>query len=345
MQERISGKIIESANVPFDSQELMELIGIKGIQITDFAGRSFNTVFFGRSDERGEVVLRFGEKPQSDFRALGIIGIETSGYFDPNKHDKEKSLTDLAISAGVPAPKIFETGLLPSGTSWSLQEKSKGKPIENVWSDLPESQKFEALYKIGLNLAKLHSYGLTINLGKIKGYWHDKLTAISNNLTALSLFDNDQISFLEGVLRKKIDTTLTKGPGWVSPVHLEYLLKHVFVDEQSNITGVIDWETGELQGDALCDLIFAAFWNTEEGTYEPSGLKFTKPNQFYAILNGYNQIAKVNKDTILELLPIYDAFWYLNIIWIRALQGNNEKTERRKVKVTKIVNMLSTGQL
>ncbi|HKC04539.1 MAG TPA: phosphotransferase [Patescibacteria group bacterium] len=345
MEGMTYNQIIDLADFPFKKQELEDLIALKGIKLTDFAGQSFNIVFFGTNQTLGDVVLRFGEKPKNDFGQIGIAGIETSGYFDPNKHNKEVELTKIAVAAKVPAPKIFETGFMSDGTSWSIQQKSIGKPLENLWGTITEQQKLTSLHEMGNNLAKLHSFGKKVDKERVNKYWHNKLDIISNNLLVLGLFSNEQIIYFKNILDAKIDNTLTKGPGWISPVHLEYMHKHVFVDEKLHITGVIDWETGEKEGDPICDLVFSALWNTDGGTYEQSGFKLNKPEQFDSFLKGYSQIIEVDKKTLLNLLPVYDAIWYLNIIWVRNLQGKNEKTQRRIDKAINIINLLANDNV
>lgn len=340
-----SDQVVDSANLFINTQELKDLVLSKNIKLSNFAGQSFNIVFFGNSQEYGDIVLRLGEKPPNDFETRGITGVESSGYFDINKHSKELNLTDIAIMAGVPAPKIIETGFISGGISWSIQQKSKGFPLENIWVSLDQQKKMGALQEMGEKLATLHSFGMKTSKEKVNTYWHNKLDIISNNLLILDLFDKEQVAHLKDILSYKIDNTLSTGPGLISTVHLEYMHKHVFVDDDLHITGVIDWETGEKEGDSICDLIFSAFWNTDEGVYEPSGLKLNQPEQFDSFLKGYVQIVDVEKKTLLNLLPVYDALWYRNIIWVRNLQGKNEKTQRRIKKVTNIINLLANGNV
>ena len=132
---------------------------------------------------------------------------------------------------------------------------------------------------------------------------------------------------------------------WLPPkftlIHGDPLQKNIFINPQSKeITDIIDWETSGV-GNPWADVILAAWWM--------SGEHDGNEKEYSAVINGYND-GLLNKELKLDIsiarqMNLYlDILWYLNILWVRPLMGDNSQTQRRKGMVSMIEEVVRNGR-
>src|SRR3990172_1212347 len=99
--------------------------------------------------------------------------------------------------------------------------------------------------------------------------------------------------------------------------------KNIFIDtEKAKITDVIDWETAGI-GNPWADAVLGAWWMSGEcGGSEKENKAFIK---------GYNhglsdKMLLLDINAAKRMNPYLDVLWYLNILWVRSLVGDNSQT-------------------
>lgn len=319
------------------SPEIKDLLKTRGFRSARVVDNSFNTVVSGIYGQN-TVYLRVDNNIQNQV-VRTLRQPESCGYFDPNKYQRQQKLLTIANLAGVPTPTILDVGHLDNGTPWCLETEAEGISVNKIWAELSNQEKVTFVGILGQLLARLHSFQSISNVNAIETYWNDKLSIVTDNLLRLKIYNSEEIEKIAGSANKLKDKAFDQHRGIMSTVHLEALFKHLFVLPNLNISGVIDWDTGELQGDALCDLAFTAFWNSDEGEYSENSLTLRNSDLFTAMIDGYSNVAPATTSEVLKAVPFYDLMWYLNILWVREAQGVTTSTERRKNKVLKIIKL------
>lgn len=319
------------------SPEIKDLLKTQGFKSARVVDNSFNTVVSGICGQ-STVYLRVDNNIQNQV-VKGLTQPESCGYFDLDKYQRQQQLLTIANLAGVPTPTILDVGHFGDGTPWCLETEAEGISVDKIWPELSNQEKVSFMGILGQLLARLHSFQPSHNVDTIETYWNNKLSIVTDNLFRLGIYKYEEIEKVTSSVIKLRDIAFDQHRGIVSTVHLEALFKHLFVLPDLNISGVIDWDTGELQGDALCDLAFTTFWNSDEGEYSEHGLTLRNPDLFTAMINGYNNVASATTTEVLKAVPFYDLMWYLNILWVREAQGVSTNTERRKNKVLKIIKL------
>lgn len=328
---------------PYLSEETNNLINqlSKDFDINSvrFMDERFNAVFSGKHNKYGQVIIRIGSGSyRKDFSA--IVSPEICGYFDPNKHGKEEMLISIAKKAGLPTPTIIDHGFI-SNIPWCIETRVSGHSMESVLHELKPENRVRLLNEIGSLLAALHSSKGVNDKNIIKKYWEKKIFVVMSNLSELNVFSISQIKKIKNILDKLKNQMVEVNGGLVGPVHMEIIPKHVFINENYSITGIIDWETGEIMGDTFCDITSTAYWLSGKGRYSKGGLILANNKEFNAVLDGYNKYVPVDKSDINESLPFYDLMWILNILWVKTFQGKPSFIETRKELVNQLVETFS----
>lgn len=307
---------------------LNQIVKTHNLSSLKFVDDHFNSVFLAKHNEHLEVIIRIAsESYRKDFGR--IASPEICGYFDINKHKKEEELLSIAKRSGLPSPTIIDQGLI-DGIAWCIETKIPGHTMESVLLDLNQSAKTKILTQIGKLLAALHAEQNYMDKSMINKYWNKRIGAILNNLLALKVFPQNQMEVVEKAVLILKDKMLRVNDGLIGPVHMEIIPKHIFINSDHKITGIIDWETCEIEGDTLCDIVSTAYWLSGKGKYSNGGIILNNPDEFDTVLKGYNSIIQVDKDTLIESLPFYDLMWLLNILWVKTFQGKTTFIDSRK---------------
>lgn len=318
---------------------LNQIVRTHNISSPKFLDDHFNSVFLAKHKKYKEVIIRLAsESYRKDFGS--IVSPEICGYFDKNKHKKEEELLSIAKKSGMPTPTIIDQGLTNS-IAWCIETKIPGRSMESVLLDLNQSAKTKILTQTGKLLAALHVEQSHMDKSMIDKYWNKRIGAILNNLLDLKVFSQNQIKVVEKAVSILKDKMLEVNGGLVGAVHMEIIPKHIFINSDYKITGIIDWETGEIEGDTLCDIVSTAYWLSGKGKYSNRSIILNNPDELDTVLKGYNSIIQIDKDTVIESLPFYDLMWLLNILWVKTFQGKTTFIDSRKRLVKQIVKSYS----
>lgn len=319
------------------SSEIKGFLKDKGLEGVSLVDNSFNTVLFATHDRYGNIYIRIDNS--RDNKALGqLFKPESCGYFDPNRYLKELELSKISNSAGIPVPHILELGQFSDGRAWCIEAEAKGAPLEALWGRLSTKEQVAFLGTLGQAIATIHSVNSQEDANWITSYWDEKISIVFNNLSSLGIYTSGEVENIKATIESLKSSILNHHDGYTATVHLETIFKHVFVTQELEVSGLIDWDTGEIKGDPLADIVFTSFWNSGEGSYTQSGLQLSNPEHFSAVLKGYSRVIQIDQELIYQAVPFYDLMWYLNILWVREAQGQRTKTNRRKKAVANIID-------
>jgi len=189
----------------------------------------------------------------------------------------EKWAIEQAEKAGVPVPKVLAFGTFQTAQQplhYSIQERINGKTFDNLlWSEQIPAERARAItIEAGEILAKLHSVHTT-------GYGRINEQGLSQYKTVSEMIIEERIKHREaytelltsqGLSKSVIDAVFaefaTAEKYLTQPhlIHRDYGPKHIFVDDNDHIIGVIDWEDAK-SGDAVFDFSTWQFWFNDSG--------------------------------------------------------------------------------
>lgn len=325
---------------PFLDFEAMKKFWIaKGISGANFGvSGHMNLTWFGYKDGK-EVICQFGPSLKQ-YQNTNLKGKESYGYFHPDKYIHAQAICQQAKSVEVPCPDIMEAGFTPEFTrAWCIEEKAEGINLDDQWLVLDDKAKVKILTQFGHYLGKLHSIPAKDNLPDPKGWYINWFDQIAHNLQVLGVYSPKELKKIKGTILPKFLAD------WLPPkftlIHGDPLQKNIFINPQSKeITDIIDWETSGV-GNPWADVILAAWWM--------SGEHDGNEKEYSAVINGYND-GLLNKELKLDIsiarqMNLYlDILWYLNILWVRPLMGDNSQTQRRKGMVSMIEEVVRNGR-
>lgn len=212
-----------------------------------------NEVYAVTLDNAKEIILRIGHIADHSF------GAETWAIAQSKK-------------AGVPVANILAIGTVKAADKplhYSIQEKLRGRRFDTLlWSDrIPADRAQKITEQAGEVLARIHSVNSTTGYGSIDENGHGQFPNISDWVKSHldkraeyeKLFTEHNLtpSTLQAVLDKlKRAEALFGAPHLL---HCDYGPKHLFVDENDKITGVIDFERAE-SGDIALDFASWDYW-------------------------------------------------------------------------------------
>ena len=175
--------------------------------------------------------------------------------------------------AGVPAPNVLAIGSLEGSDKtiyYSIQEMLPGRGFDTLlWVDgIPPDRVKKITQQAGEMLARIHSAAPAPGYGSMnspeRGQYPDALAWVQAQTSRrdylISVFEQNELSSdVLGAVLDKIDGAA----GLLDPnprlLHCDYGPKHLFVDEDDNICGVIDF--GECGGgDTATDAACWDFW-------------------------------------------------------------------------------------
>jgi len=168
-----------------------------------------------------------------------LDGIAIKLYAPPWPEDFRAERAALAGIGGGPFPRIVHEGAL-EGWPYLVMTRIQGKPVREVWSILPRSEKEALLRDLGGLLRRLHEAAVPPSL---RTDW----SAFASELESTLESRNDPPS---GEWRDWLMSRARSDPGPFEPVllHADVTWDHVFVARDSlgiRLTGLIDF------GDAM----------------------------------------------------------------------------------------------
>lgn len=318
---------------PFlDFQDMKTFWEAKGIHEVHFgASGHMNLTWFGQKDGKG-VVCQFGPSLKH-YQGMDLQGKESYGYFHPKKYVQAKEICLVANGVGVPCPNITEAGYDTSLTrAWCVADKAHGENLDDLWGQMQEVDKLKVLQEFGSFLGKLHSIPTNGDVIQPADWYTTWFNQVAHNLQILGVYHSEELTTIKEIVLPPLIKN------WLPPkftlTHGDPLQKNIFVNPQnSEITDIIDWETTGI-GNPWTDAVLGAWWM--------SGEYGGNEKEYEALIKGYNQ-GLSDKTLLLDIksakqMNLYlDILWYLNILWVRPLMGDNSQTERRKGMVEKIL--------
>lgn len=239
----------------------------------------------------------FYETPEGE-RVLRINSQTQEGFL------KDQYAADHFPDAGIPVPKILETGELEPGMFFSISERVPGQTLDKLSAEEMDSLMPEIIKTVDA----IHSIP---PMGEGFGYWQldgsGKYTSWRETLAAMQVADDDDklpgVDFfdqaLHDQLKAKIDALLTYCPEERVLLHADFGFNNTLSDGKS-ITGVIDWH-GSMYGDPLFDVAWLDFWGSKQGYaarfrqyYESRGrlpAHFDERIKCYSLLTGMGSLA------------------------------------------------------
>ena len=241
---------------------------------------------------------------------------------DPNKlkaYQKELWATRRVRVLGIPTPEVLMVGTVESGEPYMISRRVSGTEA------IHHPKRLSIIHEVGLFAKEINSIQ-TNNFGESFDWletpptprsWSDYLDNEWNageRLTFLGengFISKERIerlySIIEEVKRMNIRPTLSHG---------DLRLKNVIVDEDGEITALIDWEN--------CLSIFAPAWEFSIALHDLS------IDEKHAFLDGYG----LNNTDVAEMSPLLKAFNILNYVSaINAAIAENDDTTLNRFRL------------
>ncbi len=231
-----------------------QAIGKEALSYDRIIAGEVNEVYLVHFQDSDDVVLRIGHNESRTF-ASETWAIEQAG------------------KAGVPVAKILATGTITNEDkklSYSVQEKIHGQRFDTLlWTKQIEPTRAKRITEqAGEVLAKIHSVTATAGYGSIDEHGQGQFASrqdwvqqhISMQPTYERLFQQYGMTHdtFDAVIAKLQQATklFTSSPHLL---HIDYGPKHIFVGDDDEITGIIDFERAE-SGDSAMDFASWHFW-------------------------------------------------------------------------------------
>lgn len=256
------------------------------------------------------------------------------GHNESRTFASETWAIERAGEAGVPVAKILATGTIQSEgkqLSYSLQEKILGERFDTLlWTKQIEPSRAKHITeRAGEVLAKIHSVSATTGYGNIdeqgKGQfatlddWVQSYIAKEADYKRLFKLHNMSEGTFDAVIAK-LQTAKQLFDSKPHLLHVNFGPKHIFVDDDDNITGVIDFERAE-SGDIATDFASWHFW-------------FDKivPTQW--LYNGYQRVSSLgdNFEDRLQIVKLKELLHLIGYYTDVAPIGNAADDSARDIE-------------
>lgn len=196
-----------------------------------------------------------------------------------NKFEAEAWAMEQSAKAGVPVPEVYAVGVADGPDRqlyYSIQQKLIGNTFDNMlYVEHVSPERAKAITEqAGELLARIHSVE-TQGFGKIdsggKGVYPTARDHIGHRTDKRETYEKLLADMGLGSLTGNIFAELDKADSvFESPSHLvhhDYGPKHMFIDENDKIIGVIDFED-VMSGDSTVDFSNWQFWYEKETPLE-----------------------------------------------------------------------------
>lgn len=256
-----------------------------------------NEVYMLHFQDSDDLILRIGHNESRTF-AAETWAIERAG------------------KAGVPVAKILGIGTINGDgkqLNYSLQEKILGERFDTLlWAKQIEPARAQRITEqAGEVLAKIHGVTATTGYGTIDEQGHGRFATIEDWIQhhIAKKSDYERLFKLHGMSDSTFDAVITKlrtATDLFEPkphlLHVDFGPKHIFVDDEDNITGVIDFERAE-SGDVATDFASWHFWFDKTVPTEWLNTGYKRVSSLGDNFEARLQIVKLNE--LLHLLWYY----------------------------------------
>lgn len=212
-----------------------------------------NEVYAVNLQKYGNAILRISRHKESNF-------------------PHESWALEQAEKVGIPVPKVLAFGTFHDDKQtlhYSLQEKLTGKTFDDLlWVEHIDVRRARAITnEAGEILAKLHTVATT-------GYGRIDNHGCGQYATVHEMIEHERFQRREsytkvlrehGLTSREVNTIFTElaaAERYLTQPHLihrDYAPKHMFIDDNDHIIGIIDWEDAK-SGDAAFDFSTWQFW-------------------------------------------------------------------------------------
>lgn len=196
-----------------------------------------------------------------------------------NKFEAEAWAMEQSAKAGVPVPKLYAVGTFDSADRqiyYSIQQKLVGNTFDNMLyvEHISQERARTITEQAGELLARIHSVE-TEGYGRIdqdgKGVYQTEKDHFGHRTDKKEIYEKIFAELgLDQELFDRVSAELDKADTiFESPhlIHHDYGPKHLFIDENDKITGVIDFED-VMSGDPTVDFSNWQFWFEKETPLE-----------------------------------------------------------------------------
>ncbi len=256
------------------------------------------------------------------------------GHNESRTFASETWAIERAGEAGVPVAKILATGTIQGDgkqLSYSLQEKLLGERFDTLlWTQQIEPERAQHITeRAGEVLAKIHSVTATTGYGNINEQGRGQFATLDDWVQSHYAKEADykrlfkQHGMNDGTFEAvmaKLQTATELFDSKPHLLHVDFGPKHIFVDDDDNITGVIDFERAE-SGDIATDFASWDFWfNT------------MVPTEW--LYNGYKRVSSLgdNFEARLQLVKLNELLHLLRYYTDVAPIGNAADDSARDIE-------------
>ena len=292
-------------------------IGEEIDEITRIVRGESNEVYGIRTKQNKDVILRIG-------------------HWDKKTFEREAWAVEQAVLVGVPVPVFLAVGDQSTEGKpiyFCIQEKLQGTTLDTLLHSKKLSTERARIIveNAGEAMGKLHSISTTgwgyltqLNVGESESLAdkYAKVETQAERVDAALKSTKVPVPPIETIL-EQLETGLYVHEGNQRLVHGDFGPKHIFVDDQDNITGIIDWEQAQ-SADPVVELARWNFW-------------FEKTTPLDWLRTGHDRVASIGDsyDERFRIAKLEAAIWTLMYFTydspveacaIRAAQAISEAT-------------------
>ncbi|MDB5176322.1 MAG: aminoglycoside phosphotransferase family protein [Candidatus Saccharibacteria bacterium] len=265
-------------------------LGEEVVETTRIVRGETNEVYGIRTNQKRDIILRIG-------------------HWDKTTFQREAWAIEQAVAVGVPVPKILALGEHSTDVYYCVQEKLQGTPLDSLLfsHNLPKDRAKRIVENAGEMLGRLHSIETT-GWGYLseptKGQ-HAKLDdkysmieAERKRIAAALQATNLPVADVDTIL-SQLKSGLQAFEGRQRLIHGDFGPKHIFVDDNDSITGIIDWEQAG-SDDPVAEFARWNFW-------------FDKNSPTAWLKEGHERVAKLGDDydERFRIATLESAIWTL----------------------------------
>ena len=217
---------------------------------------------------------------------------------------------------GIPTPEVLKVGTVQSGEAYMISRRVSGTEATHHPKRLSIIQEV-GLFAKEINSIQTHNFGESFDWLDTPPQpvgWSDYLDNEWNAGERLTFLEEHE--FISNERSQQLHSVIEEAKRWdVRPTlsHGDLRLKNVIVDEDGEITAIIDWEE--------CVSTFAAAWELSIALHDLS------IDEKHAFLDGYG----LDDSEVAKLSPLLKAFNILNYVSAinAAIAENDDSTLNR----------------
>lgn len=278
--------------------------------------------------------LTVGIKENADIPSSDI-----SGFTDVHKYEKCDLLATLMQNQGVPVPSYIASGVYKwSGYNFGfgLQEEAQGTNLSSIWPTLELEEKKVLASQLPLLIDKITAVqaGGSPAYKKADLWYMDRMTLLLLTAKKYGIFSENACIAIEEGFRTALAKAKPKDTFGVA--HGDLIHKNLFVSNQNGpsvITGVIDWESANLNAHSGWDYSLAPWWLAGEHGGDVDIYKIASSTKDGSLPHFFGSFD--------HAVSLSDLLWYTTAIVDFSILQRTEKIDRRKKKLVNILNCLN----